>query len=323
MAAIHEYSTEVQRVDVKKRFEGLKKSSEGVQGFDVVPIILVGVLLMAAGIGIWVLQRRRRRARLEEDRQNRREDEKRRRKRLEEAAKRQQRFTVTESKGHALADVCPVTDILRIRDGASASLVGKEPGHTSGRVQVLGTSPQGLSLIPHPEESGHVPDGDVWLSVRQSGGPRLYPVHVTRQPSAEHHDALVASTAGPGWKFSRFGRCATDLHAIAIPALRSIPNEEDAVPVRIVSLGIGSAELDGPIEMEGGATAVLRVALPDEMESTELAARVRTRSRDEAGRDITEVAFDSVPGPTLDILTRALARLLTHSLDPEPVPTDP
>lgn len=308
--------TETQGVDVRKRLEGLKQSVEGAQGFDIVPAAIIGTSLMMIAVGVWIIQRRRRAAQLQQDRRRRRDDAERRRKRLAHEAGQKQRFTISATKSDELAEACPVTDILDIRPGVSAALVSKRPGHIPSRVTIKGSDDAGLHLVPDPRATAPVPEGEMWLSVRKTGGTRLYPVTVERRASAAHVEAIVATTTGPGWEFSRFSRHPTDLHAIAMPTEGSRPpDEQDAVPVRILSLGIGSAEITGPLELDGGARAVIRIALPEEMESATFPARVRSRSRDDAGRDIIEVAFDSVPGPTLDILARSLARQLDDAMD--------
>ncbi len=323
MSNVLELSAGTQGVDVQDRFAGLRKSSEGAQGFDIGPVIVTAVVLVITVVGARVLQRRAWRARLEGDRQRRREEEEQRRTRLEGGSRKQRFFLAESQQPAAFAETCAMADLLGIRNGVEGSLIAKEPGHASARVKVLGASDDGLGLAPHPEEAGHIPDGDVWLSVRQAGARRLYPITATRQPTGEHHDALRAAATGPGWKFSRLGQCDVHLHAIAIPVQGSVPpREEDAIPVRVLSIGFERATLEGPVSFEGGNHMALRIALPDEMDSVEFAARVRSQSRPEDGRKITDVVFDAVPRTTHNILARALARILAEDICPEPVQAD-
>lgn len=323
MTDLGELSVETQGVDVRKRFEGLKKGSEGAQGFDVGPVIVVAVILLITVIGAWVLQRRAWRARLQTDRRLRREDQERRRRHLEKEA-RQRRFTLVESREQeAFAVTCAATDISDIRAGGEGSLIAREPGHVSASVLVIGADDDGLWLAPRPEETGYVPDGEVWLAVRQAGARRLYPVVATRRSTGEHQDAMVVRPTGCGWKFSQLGRCDVDLAGVALPVPGSAPpREADATPIRVSSIGFGGAEIHGAVPFNGGTRIALRVALPDEMESVELAARVRAPSRAQDGRKITDVAFDVIPRPNRDILARALVRMLDESPLPEPVQTD-
>lgn len=315
------YLAEQQQVDVNKRLEGLRKISDGAQGFELRPILLIGVLLFALALVAFRAQKRRRREELEEDRRIRREEEERRQRRLAEEAAKQQKFQLTEAREHECVAPCPVTDLVRIRAGVKGALVPREPGYPPHGIMILEPVDGGLLVVPPSDAIATPPEGELWLSVRQSGAPRFYPVEVRRRVGEGPTDALLATPTGPGWKFARFGRQPASFPAIAIPIDgQSPPRDEDAVPVKITSIGIGSLEFTGPVEVGGGTKLCLRVALPDELDSLEIPGRVRNQSRDDAGTDQIEVAFDAIPGFGLDLLARGIVQHLeAPSLEPSPL----
>ena len=298
-------------IDIKKRLEGVRKTSEGAQGFDIVPVLVIGGALMVIAIAAFFFQKGRRRAALEEDRRARRAEEELRQKRLAEEAARQQQYTLGEADEVPCGVPCPITDLLRVRGGAPASLLSHEPGFIPSPVKVVEAIDGGVVLEPRGSALYAPDEGDQWLSIRQAGAPRLYPVSVRRHPTQARQDTLLASPRGSGCKFERFGSIPCAYSATVTPAANpGAPVDAQATPVRVVAIGIGTLRFTGPIEVQGGMRLTIRVALPGEFDSSEFEARVRNQTPDDVGDVVVEAAFDATPSPVLDTLARTLVREL-------------
>jgi len=313
------YLTESQPINVDRRIEGLRKAGEGSSGVDVTPVLVGGVVLLAIALITLFVQKKKIRDELAADRRAREIEAERRKRRLAEEALKQRHFRLTKAKKFKCAEPCPVTDLIRVRPGISGSLLPRDPGPAPVAVSLLEMVDGGLLLALPSEIGTTLPQEPVWLAIRQTGGPRLYPVEIAQAETPHHPNTVIATPMGPGWKFFRFGRQEASYDAIAMPMEgQGPPKDEGAVPIEVVSIGIGSLEFTGPVEAAGGTRLHLRVALPSEVDSIELPVRVRGQAPDGSGENVTEVVFDAVSRPMLDIL----ARRLVSQLDRPPAGPD-
>ena len=296
-------STGTQRIDVQQRFSGLKQASEGATSFDVGPLFLAGAGLVVIATAALLWQRRAQRQRLENDRRRRREDEMARRKRRAAESSQDSRFRLGEAVTEPARQPCPAATLTELGRDQQALVWTDDLTEPIREVTIAGAGPSPLQLVSAPLRQS----GPAWLAARRAGAYVLYPVVLSQGPHPEP-DTVTAHPNGSGFRFPQRGRGPSDLRATISPLDASgTPMDERVAPVRLTSMGIGSAQVEGPFPQTRGEHAALNIALPEEPRCTLVNVRIQGRTRDDQGRDVANVIFSPMEPAALATLLRSLA----------------